>query len=243
MLLNTLVGAALLPIAWAQSGAYGQCGGIGWTGATTCISGWTCTYENAYYSQCLPSASSTQTTTTKITSSSTSSASSPTTAPTSSATGLGSPSSTLLPNYYWIRAVESPNFHSYLQSNPPQQTGAAVMNSYTTAGQFNVVNGNLVQVLSSGALLYGVVEHQANSSVTKLLVSWETTSANVYGTFNWSGDALQWSVANITRPNNSAWLVCESQHLYVNLGAYDYMTPAGCADETIHYYNGATAVD
>ncbi|KAF8317317.1 hypothetical protein DL93DRAFT_2226292 [Clavulina sp. PMI_390] len=32
---------------------YGQCGGIGYTGCTTCASGSTCTYSNAYYSQCL----------------------------------------------------------------------------------------------------------------------------------------------------------------------------------------------
>lgn len=32
---------------------YGQCGGIGYTGSTTCASGSTCTYSNAYYSQCL----------------------------------------------------------------------------------------------------------------------------------------------------------------------------------------------
>ncbi|KAF8306712.1 hypothetical protein DL93DRAFT_2088538 [Clavulina sp. PMI_390] len=31
---------------------YGQCGGIGWTGPTTCAQG-TCTYSNAYYSQCI----------------------------------------------------------------------------------------------------------------------------------------------------------------------------------------------
>ncbi|KAF3907509.1 Endoglucanase-4 [Arthrobotrys entomopaga] len=31
---------------------YGQCGGAGWTGPTTCAQG-TCTYSNAYYSQCL----------------------------------------------------------------------------------------------------------------------------------------------------------------------------------------------
>ena len=29
-------------------------GGTGWTGATTCVSGYTCTYSNPYYSQCLP---------------------------------------------------------------------------------------------------------------------------------------------------------------------------------------------
>jgi cellulase len=32
---------------------YGQCGGIGWTGPTTCESPWTCTKSNDYYSQCL----------------------------------------------------------------------------------------------------------------------------------------------------------------------------------------------
>lgn len=32
---------------------YGQCGGIGWTGATTCAAGFTCTASGDYYSQCL----------------------------------------------------------------------------------------------------------------------------------------------------------------------------------------------
>ncbi|KAJ7743497.1 cellulase [Mycena maculata] len=32
---------------------YAQCGGIGWTGSGTCVSGTTCTVLNAYYSQCL----------------------------------------------------------------------------------------------------------------------------------------------------------------------------------------------
>jgi endo-1,4-beta-xylanase len=34
------------------SAQWGQCGGIGWTGPTTCQSPYTCKYENAYYSQC-----------------------------------------------------------------------------------------------------------------------------------------------------------------------------------------------
>jgi cellulose 1,4-beta-cellobiosidase len=33
---------------------WGQCGGQGWTGPTTCVSPYVCTYSNAYYSQCLP---------------------------------------------------------------------------------------------------------------------------------------------------------------------------------------------
>jgi len=32
---------------------WGQCGGVGWKGATTCVAGSTCTYSNPYYSQCL----------------------------------------------------------------------------------------------------------------------------------------------------------------------------------------------
>lgn len=38
----------------AQQGAWAQCGGIGWTGGTTCVSGYACTYSNDYYSQCIP---------------------------------------------------------------------------------------------------------------------------------------------------------------------------------------------
>ncbi|KAJ7489680.1 glycosyl hydrolase family 61-domain-containing protein [Mycena galericulata] len=33
---------------------YAQCGGAGWTGATTCVSPFTCKATNQYYSQCLP---------------------------------------------------------------------------------------------------------------------------------------------------------------------------------------------
>ena len=32
---------------------WGQCGGIGYTGSTICVAGSTCTYSNAWYSQCL----------------------------------------------------------------------------------------------------------------------------------------------------------------------------------------------
>jgi cellulose 1,4-beta-cellobiosidase len=35
------------------AGHWAQCGGTGWTGATSCVSGTTCTVLNAYYSQCL----------------------------------------------------------------------------------------------------------------------------------------------------------------------------------------------
>ncbi|GJE94718.1 hypothetical protein PsYK624_108890 [Phanerochaete sordida] len=46
--------SALLAYATAQQGEWQQCGGIGWTGATSCVSGTVCTKQNDYYSQCLP---------------------------------------------------------------------------------------------------------------------------------------------------------------------------------------------
>ncbi|KAK3393416.1 glycoside hydrolase family 5 protein [Podospora didyma] len=55
--------------AFAQSGAWGQCGGINHSGATTCVSGYSCVYVNDWYSQCQPSAAA-PTTTAKTTTSS-----------------------------------------------------------------------------------------------------------------------------------------------------------------------------
>jgi len=66
-----IAGAFLAPLAAAQGAAYAQCGGIGWTGATSCVSGYSCSVVNAYYSQCLPgsaaSSSTTAATTTRAT--------------------------------------------------------------------------------------------------------------------------------------------------------------------------------
>ncbi|KZV68269.1 carbohydrate-binding module family 1 protein [Peniophora sp. CONT] len=45
--------AATSTAATGGAAHYAQCGGIGWTGPTTCVSGFTCTKANDYYSQCL----------------------------------------------------------------------------------------------------------------------------------------------------------------------------------------------
>ncbi|KAF2257462.1 glycoside hydrolase family 6 protein [Trematosphaeria pertusa] len=48
------VAASLAPAIRAQAGLYEQCGGIGFTGSTTCVAGSYCSKINDYYSQCLP---------------------------------------------------------------------------------------------------------------------------------------------------------------------------------------------
>ncbi|KAI1298250.1 glycoside hydrolase superfamily [Xylaria venustula] len=58
---------ALAGTASADVPLYGQCGGTGYTGDTTCVAGATCQYQNDYYSQCLAGTSSTTlSTTTKV---------------------------------------------------------------------------------------------------------------------------------------------------------------------------------
>ncbi|KDN35458.1 hypothetical protein RSAG8_11541, partial [Rhizoctonia solani AG-8 WAC10335] len=52
---TTTTSAASVTTSVSSGGAaqYAQCGGTGWTGATTCTSPYTCTVLNAFYSQCL----------------------------------------------------------------------------------------------------------------------------------------------------------------------------------------------
>ncbi|KAH8103480.1 hypothetical protein BXZ70DRAFT_889104 [Cristinia sonorae] len=51
----SLLTATFVAVVSAQQSVWSQCGGIGWTGATLCASGTTCTILNDYYSQCIPS--------------------------------------------------------------------------------------------------------------------------------------------------------------------------------------------
>ena len=165
--------------------------------------------------------------------------------PTATGKPAGSgPGTILQTGYLWIRAVAAPNFHKYLQSKPLYATGPALMNDYTTAGQFQVVDGQLVQLVSAPGepvkLLYATVSPEKVINDASLAVTF-TTTKNTYGTFKFGGDDLQWSAPGVTRPNPSAWYVCAGQQLYINLGNYMYLTPSGCADQTIHYYNDKTA--
>ncbi|KFA61233.1 hypothetical protein S40285_08872 [Stachybotrys chlorohalonatus IBT 40285] len=48
----------------AQSPLWGQCGGQGWTGPTTCVSGAVCQFSNQWYSQCVPGSGNPPVTTT-----------------------------------------------------------------------------------------------------------------------------------------------------------------------------------
>ncbi|KAI1748902.1 carbohydrate-binding module family 1 protein [Xylaria castorea] len=263
----------------AQQQAWGQCGGINWSGPSTCVSGYTCSVLNDYYSQCVPgtatmglneaylllfiatksghilnarqpiasSASSTTRTTAAGTTTKASTTRSTVTTTTATTVGSGAYPTTLQSGYYWVRAVASPNFHSYLQAaptaTPSPGPGDAYLRSAQNAGQFNIVDGQLEYNpgSSGGETLYMWVEDPTDKT-QRTLQTWFDTTKNPYGTFAFQGDAVTWTVADISRPNTAAWLVCGNNgQLYINTGAYAYDTPSGCADQTIHYYGGSTA--
>jgi hypothetical protein len=196
-----------------------------------------------YYSQCQPGAAAPAPDPEPAPTSSTPTAPAPS-SPANSSVPAGSGPGTTLQSGYYIRAVAAPNFHKYIQTKPLYSTGPALLGDYTTAGQLQVVDGQLVQLVSAPGepvkLLYANVATERSINNMSLAVTFSETK-NTYGKFAWGGDDLQWSAADVTRPNKSAWYVCTGQKLYVNLGNYLYQTPSGCADQTIHYYNDKTA--
>lgn len=150
---------------------------------------------------------------------------------TTAAGGGGSVPTTLVSGWYWIRAVASPNYHSYLQAKPTRTPSKAYLDSPSTAGQFKIEDGQLVHLTGSSSL-YLNVENPADKTQRKL-ETWFATTKNTYGTFAFQGDTLTWSTPDINRPNLAAWLVCENQEVFINTGAYLYQTPAGCYDQTV----------
>jgi hypothetical protein len=80
--------AVLSATAIAQQSVWGQCGGQGWSGSTTCASGTTCVKVNDYYYQCQPGIASTSTTS-RTTAPTTTSTTQVTTSRTSSTTDAG----------------------------------------------------------------------------------------------------------------------------------------------------------
>jgi len=123
-----------------QQSEYQQCGGIGWTGGTTCASPYTCQVSNPYYSQCLPGTGGVTTTTTTAQATTTTAHSTTTTVAghttttTTTAAATTTSSSGGSTTGQEIRADQDPVFHLYLQN----QAGAAVLGPETGDGYFTI---------------------------------------------------------------------------------------------------------
>jgi hypothetical protein len=141
----------------------------------------------------------------------------------------------------WIRAVAAPNYHKYMQTKPANTPGPAILDSYTTAGQFNVEGGQLVNKIANPPLYLWVEVPADKASPPRTLSTWFNTTKNPFGSFAFQGDTLAWSDPSVKRQNTAAWLICKGQAMFINTGAYSYQTPAGCADQTVSLYSMSSA--
>ncbi|CAL1707580.1 unnamed protein product [Somion occarium] len=197
----------------AQSSAWGQCGGIGWSGATTCVSGYTCTKLNDYYSQCVPGAAPPATTVTSATPPPPSSTptSSPTT-PTPPTTTTTPPTTTVTgpaPTGSQIRAVQDPVFHLYLQN----KGGKPMLGPEASSGYFTI-SGTISLNNADGSKLYLNADESVTTSYKPLTL--DATSK----TTDWG---LEGDTIITTSPRQLNFLACSSS----TSGFYDVYLQEG----------------
>ncbi|KAF8684552.1 hypothetical protein RHS04_01249 [Rhizoctonia solani] len=168
--LLVLIGLWWAVPAVAQQPIWAQCGGLSWSGGTTCISGSTCVKLNDYYYQCQPGAVQTtpaSPTSTTWGSTGTISSTGTTTSSAPAATGTQ------------IRAVQDPVYHFYLQNSG----GTPVLASESTSGRF-IINGSIALVSGSTKLYLNI-----NTSTTSYKpLTFDSTASTV----NWGleGDTI-----------------------------------------------------
>ncbi|KAG9028969.1 hypothetical protein FS837_003677 [Tulasnella sp. UAMH 9824] len=200
--LFAVISASIIGGAYAGSPLWGQCGGSGWTGATTCDVG-VCTYLNYWYSQCLPATTTTTTTTTLTT-------------PTSKTSSISTSVTcyTNLPTYTSIPIKAStPNTPVTGLRLGKQSDGRAVLGPYSI-GPIILSGGTLYNQVSGPGCAYKYflnVYNNANAPtssykdlkwengvlVSDYWTSWGVTSASPWGAHNWflacpASDAGQW---------------------------------------------------
>ncbi|TFK86887.1 carbohydrate-binding module family 1 protein [Polyporus arcularius HHB13444] len=205
----------------AQAPAWGQCGGVGWAGSTTCASGSVCTKLNDYYSQCIPGAASSTTIATAPGSTITPPTS---TVPTTVPQGPTTTSTGATPTGSQIRAVEGPVYHFYLQTNG----GKPVLGPEASSGYFTI--GTTISLNNAdGSKLYVNVDTSAATSYKPL------TLDAVAKTTDW---ALEGDTIITTAPRELNFLACSTADttvydVYLQEGN-DTPTGASCSMASLH---------
>ncbi|KAJ7598555.1 endoglucanase [Mycena floridula] len=211
--LSFLVFGALLSS--AQSPIWGQCGGIGWTGPTTCVPGAVCTPDNAYWAQCLPI-----TTTISSTSPTTNPTTNPSTSQTTTVVTTTSPAS-------------SPTSGACAPNSPPASAGTLQFTGINVAGfDFGCgADGNchasgayppLTQYFGADGI--GQMQHFVNDdgfNTFRLPVSWQFLT----------NDVLGGNLSTATMPEYDTLVqACLATGAYCIIDVHNYARWGGAAD-------------
>ncbi|KAF3931125.1 Exoglucanase [Dactylellina cionopaga] len=178
-------------LASAQQTLWGQCGGIGWTGSTNCVSGAACSTQNAYYAQCV-------------------SASGQTTARTTSTTAGGTQATTTRTS----SQAGGTNLDALIKSKGKKYVGfAADQGSLSNSNIANIIKAEGGCVSPENSMKWDSTEPSQNSfsfSGADALVNWAQSNGKMIRghTLLWHSQLPQW-VKNI---NNKATLTSVIQN-------------------------------
>jgi endo-1,4-beta-xylanase len=217
--------AYLITFVSAQSPEWGQCGGIGWNGPTTCVSGTTCVESNPYYSQCLPGTSSVSSV----------SGSSPTGLPTATSTAFSNTVAKAAGKKYFGSATDNPELTNTAYTKILNQsayfgqiTPGNSMKWDATEPEQGVFTFSGGQQIVSLAQANGQLIRGHNCVWYNQLPSWVSSGSftaaqltsiiqNHCGTLvgNWKGQIYAWDIINEPFNDDGSW---RSDVFYNTLG-------------------------
>ncbi|CAK5021485.1 unnamed protein product [Aphanomyces euteiches] len=146
-------------VAQTPVAAYGQCGGSGYTGSTTCVQGYVCQVSSQWYSQCVPSGGTTAPTAKPTTKQPTPSTATPTTAPTKQptpSTSVPTPAGCTLSGTY-VSGTDVSSCSSVVISSlqVPLKDGATVTFTGTTTFGTKLWDGPLILLTGTNLKVTG----------------------------------------------------------------------------------------
>ncbi|PIL36209.1 hypothetical protein GSI_01870 [Ganoderma sinense ZZ0214-1] len=218
----------------AQSPVWGQCGGVGWDGSTTCAAGSVCTALNEYYSQCIPGSGVTSPVPSN----------SPT--PTTTVTDPVPPSTTstgATPTGSQIRAVEAPVYHFYLQNNGATSALRDSL-SLVGAGPWAAWDTVLGPEASSGYFAIGSAISLSGAEGSTLYLNLNSSAATSYKplTLDAVATTTDWGLEGdtiiTTDPRQLNFLACATSDasffdVYLQTGN-DTLSDGSCSLATLH---------
>lgn len=221
-----LVAALAAPaLVSAQQPVWAQCGGIGWSGGTTCASGTYCSVLNPYYSQCLPGSAGTTaatTTTTRATTTRATTTAVTTTAVTTNPVTTTRATTTLQTTTRTSSAPVATGLDAAMKAKGKKYFGFCADPGTLTGSSVNILKAEGGQVTPENSMKWDAIEptqNQFSFGNSDTLANWATTNGKLIRghTVIWHSQIPNW----VTQIRDKATLTSVIQnHIATVFGRY-----------------------